>query len=158
MASLLRRWLLARVVKSALVLETKAIETYGALRVRPGKGAMKSGLQHLLEEEEIHRRILNDAAAGRLDPESLEKALREHPYSNLASIRPLDEEALEEWGDVLGKALASEKETFIFYGNLRRMSKIPAVKRAFEVLADMEREHVGILSKLLGELQAPSPY
>ena len=30
------------------------------------------------------------------------------------------------------------------------MSKIPAVKKAFEVLAAMEKEHVNILRRLLG--------
>ena len=30
------------------------------------------------------------------------------------------------------------------------MSKIPAVKKAFEVLAGMEKEHLDILRRLLG--------
>jgi hypothetical protein len=42
------------------------------------------------------------------------------------------------------------EKTWIFYGNLRRMSKIPAMKKAFEVLAAMEKEHVDILRRLLG--------
>ena len=134
------------------------METYRTLREKTGEGEMGGSLDHLLKEEEIHWRILNDAAEGRLDPDGLEKALNEHLYANLASLKPLGEAAVTEWKDALGKALASEKETFIFYGNLRRMSRIPAVKRAFEVLADMEREHVEILSTLLGERLAPPPF
>ena len=45
----------------------------------------------------------------------------------------------------------------MFYGNLRRMSKIPAVKKAFEVLAAMEKEHVDILRKLLGVAPVTRP-
>ena len=48
------------------------------------------------------------------------------------------------------RALAEEEKTWVFYSNLRRMSKIPVVKRAFEVLAHMEKEHIDILRALLG--------
>ena len=35
------------------------------------------------------------------------------------------------------------------------MSKIPVVKRAFEVLAHMEKEHIDILRALLGRATVP---
>jgi len=41
--------------------------------------------------------------------------------------------------------------TGVFYTNLRRMSRIPAVRRAFDVLAHMEKEHIDILRALLGK-------
>jgi rubrerythrin len=147
---LLRMWLLSRIVKSALVFERVAIDRYRGLLERLGDGPARLGLEHLRREEEMHWRILGEAAEGKLDLEQLEKALHEHLYASLEEIRPLDHGTLELWGVELAKALEAEKETFIFYGNLRRMSKIPTVKRAFEVLADMEKEHVEILSKLLG--------
>ncbi len=150
MASWLRKWLLSRIVKSALVFEREAIDRYRGLLERLGDGPARPGLEHLREEEEMHWRILGEAAEGKLDPEELEKALHEHLYASLEEIRPLPRGTLELWGNELAKALEAEKETFIFYGNLRRMSKIPAVKKAFEVLADMEKEHVEILCKLLG--------
>jgi len=150
MASWLRTWLLSRIVKSALVFEREAIDRYRGLLERIGDGPARLGLEHLQREEEMHWRILGETAEGRLDQDQLEKALHEHLYASLEEIRPLDRGTLDLWGDELGKALEAEKETFIFYGNLRRMSKIPAVKKAFEVLADMEKEHVEILGKLLG--------
>ena len=142
--------LLSRVVKSALVFEKEAIERYRSLKEKISDAEARQGIEHLLEEEEIHWRILSEAAAGKLDPELVEKHMREHLFENLASIAPLSAEMRQAWGTEIGKALAAEKETFIFYSNLRRMSKIPVVKKAFELLADMEKEHVEILSRLLG--------
>jgi rubrerythrin len=150
MASWLRNWLLSRVVKSALVFEKSAIERYKGLLDKISGESARRGLQHLREEEEIHWRILGEAAEGKLSMEQLEKALNEHLYANAEAIEPLDPVTLDAWGGELAKALEAEKETFIFYGNLRRMSKIPTVKKAFEVLADMEKEHMEILSRLLG--------
>ncbi len=150
MSSFLRKWLLSRVIKSALVFEREAIDRYKGFLERIRHTAARRGLDHLLAEEEMHWRILNDAAEGRLDPEHLEAAMRDHLYASLETVQPLDRETLDAWGAELAEALAEEKDTLVFYGNLRRMSKIPAVKRAFEILADMEKEHVQILSRLLG--------
>ena len=87
---------------------------------------------------------------GSTSPEELEKILGGHPYEGIDQIRPLDRETLARWEPDLRAALEQEEKTWVFYGNLRRMSKIPAVKRAFEVLASMEKEHVDILRRLLG--------
>ncbi len=150
MRGFLRKWILTRIVKSALVFEKEAIYSYRGMREKIADGPLRHGLEHLLKEEEMHWKILTDASEGKLDTEEMEKALKEHLYENLPTLPPLSREALEAWGDELAEALEREKGTFIFYGNLRRMSKIPAVKKAFEALADMEKEHVEILSKLLG--------
>ncbi len=150
MWSLIRRWIFARIVRYAMVFETDAIDLYRSLREKLEDGLLRHGLEHLLAEEELHLKILADAADGKLDAAEMEKALRAHHYANLSTLEPLSREALEVWGDELSEALDREKGTFVFYGNLRRMSKIPMVKKAFEALADMEKEHVEILSKLLG--------
>jgi rubrerythrin len=150
MSGCFRKWIMARIVKSALVFEKDSIKRYRGLLEKLGEGPLRHGLGHLLEEEEMHRRILADASRGKLDPVEMENSLEQHLYANLPLLSPLSEEALGVWGEELSKALEREKETFVFYGNLRRMSKIPAVKKAFEALADMEREHMEILSKLLG--------
>jgi rubrerythrin len=150
MRGILRRWLLVRVIKSALVFEREAIALYRNLQEKIREGPAREGLAHLLDEEEVHWKILTDAAAGKLDPDELDRILKDHLYTALPSIQPIPRELRGLWEEELSRALEREKDTFIFYSNLRRTSKIPAVKRAFEALADMEKEHVDILSKLLG--------
>ena len=157
MAGLLSRWIVRRVLASGLAFEREAIDAYRTLRdklLKPGRCAdpdsLEGSLCHLLEEEELHERILSDAAAGRLSVEDLERALQGHLYAGFDAIRPLQGEAAERWRADLAAALEREEKTWIFYGNLGRMSKIPAARRAFQVLAAMEKEHVDILRKLLG--------
>jgi rubrerythrin len=112
---------------------------------------LEASICHLLEEEELHKAILSDVAAGSLQSSDLERALGEHRYEGFDALLPLDGKLLELWGADIEGALEREEKTWIFYGNLRRMSKIPVVKKAFEVLANMEKEHVDILRKLLGK-------
>lgn len=151
----LSRWIFSRVVKSALVFETEAIETYRRLQEsleggRSCGGHLADSLCHLLEEERQHWEILSRASVGKLGIEELEKVLDEHMYKAIDDIRPLEGQDLARWGGELAEALAQEEKTYVFYSNLRRMSKIPVVKRAFEVLAHMEKEHIDILLALLG--------
>jgi rubrerythrin len=151
------RWILSRVVRSGQAFEAEAISAYTRLlaKVRASGGAcdetLENSLCHLLEEEETHKKVLDDASTGAYSAEELERILGGHLYAGLEQIRPLDPATLALWGPDLRAALEQEEKTWVFYGNLRRMSKIPAVKRAFEVLASMEKEHVDILRKLLGE-------
>jgi hypothetical protein len=150
MATFIGRWILARIVKSAMVFEKDLIQLYKRMRIADADGALGGGLAHLLHEEELHWTILTEVAEGNLRVEQLERILSEHLYANLHEIEPLGHDTMAVWGEDLDKALKSEEDTFIFYSNLRRGSRIPAVRKAFEVLADMEREHVEILRKLLG--------
>jgi rubrerythrin len=150
------KWILSRVVRSGLAFETEAIDAYNRLLENlRGSGscdeALEGSLCHLLEEEETHRKVLLDAASGRYSPEELESILQGHAYAGIDKIMPLEGATRERWGGELEKALDMEEKTWMFYGNLRRMSKIPAVKRAFEVLGGMEKEHIDILKKLLGK-------
>jgi rubrerythrin len=154
-SGLLTRWILSRVIHSSLAFESEAIKTYRRIReklsgVKSCSESLETGLCHLLEEEEAHWRLLNDVADGKVSSEKLDELVRQHVYAGMASMQPLQGEELELWGPELSAALAQEEKTWIFYGNLRRMSKIPAVKKAFEVLALMEKEHVDILRRLLG--------
>lgn len=155
MKGVVSRWILQRVLSSGLAFETQAIDAYRRLRERllsAGRcdESLEGSLCHLLEEEEMHHRILSEAAAGRLSLEELERLLEGHVYPGFDSITALGGEEAARWSADLRSALAQEEKTWVFYGNLRRMSKIPAVKKAFEVLAAMEKEHVDILRKLLG--------
>jgi rubrerythrin len=153
---ILRDWILRRVLKSALVFEAEALATYRRLRDRLADDPMWHSLGHLLEEEEHHWRILTEAAAGRLDAEQIEWMVEAHRFSDMAAIEPLEGEARRAWAPEFERALAEEEQTALFYGNLRRISRIPAVRRAFEVLAAMEREHVEILRRLLGRARGAS--
>ena len=147
---ILADWILRRVVKSALVFEAGSLERYRRLRERLVDSPLWESLGHLLEEEKHHWQILTDAAAGKLDAAQVERLVQGHLFSGMAAIRPLAGETLHAWGPELESALAEEERTLLFYGNLRRMSRIPVVRRAFELLAAMEREHVEILRRLLG--------
>ena len=156
MAGPISRWILARVVRSGQAFETEAINAYSRLLAKlRGSGScdesLESSLCHLLEEEETHKKVLDEASTGAYSPEELERILGGHLYEGLKRIRPLEAATLALWGPDLRAALEQEEKTWVFYGNLRRMSKIPAVKRAFEVLASMEKEHIDILRRLLGE-------
>ena len=149
----LRRWLLARIIHSALVFEKQAIEVYRGLEREAEPQGLQSGIRHLLEEEELHLRILHQAANGELDPEELERLLRTH----VAESVPVAEFLSVGLSDKLKAVREKEKETYVFYTNLRRISKIPVVRKAFEVLADMEKEHVQILGRLLaGRVTEPT--
>lgn len=156
MMGFISRWILRHVLSSGLAFETEAIDAYRALRERLLKAghcdeSLEGSVCHLLEEEETHHRILSEAAAGRLSLEDLERIVEGHVYPGFNAIVALQGDDAEQWSSDLRRALAQEEKTWMFYGNLRRMSKIPAVKKAFEVLAAMEKEHVDILRKLLGQ-------
>ena len=99
---------------------------------------------------ETHRKILTDAAKGGLSDAELERMQSGNLFTRVADIRPLEGAELERWQPDLVRALDQEEKTWIFYGNLRRLSKIPAVKKAFALLASMEKEHVDILRRLRG--------
>jgi rubrerythrin len=162
MAGLLARWILSWVVKSAMALEAEAIDAYRAIRerllaARSCTEELESSICHLLEEEEEHKRVLGEVAAGRLSVEELEKLMARHVYPRFNAIQPLADEDRAAWEPALRAALAQEEKTWIFYSNLRRMSRIPVVKRAFEVMAGMENEHVLILRRILGEAISGSP-
>lgn len=159
MAGPIARWIFSRVVKSALVFERESIETYRRLQQGMNEGRSCSGqladsLCHLLEEERQHWQILSDASAGTLGVEDLEKLLDRHLYAAIHALRPLEGPELAQWGGELSAALAQEEKTWVFYSNLRRMTKITAAKKAFEVMAHMEKEHIDILRALLGRAGA----
>ena len=155
-AGVLSRWLLRNVIARGLAFEREAIDAYRALEAglrEPGRCAdpeLEGILSRLREEEQLHERILSDAAVGRLSVEELERARESHRHDRLNAIRPLPGEEAERWRPLLAAALEQEEETWIFYGNLGRMGTMPAMKKAFEVVAAMEKEHVDILRMVLG--------
>lgn len=151
----LARWILFSVVRSARAYEAESIEAYRALRAiqSASRGCceeLADSFRRLLEEEEEHRRVLAEVAAGRMSMEELESLLARYVDPRLDNIVPLEADKRGAWAPAITAALAGEEKTWIFYTNLRRTSKIPVVKRAFEVLAGREREHVQILRRILG--------
>ena len=155
MAGFLSRWIVSSVIRSALAFEAEAIDAYRDIRERllasrSCSEELESSICHLLEEEEEHRRVLTEVAAGRMGLEELERLLAGHVYARFDAIRAIEGDERTAWEPALRTALAQEEKTWIFYGNLQRMSKVPVVKRAFEVLAGMEKEHAQILRRILG--------
>lgn len=161
MPLLISRWIFSRVVRSARAFETESIDMYHRLADQLGgemscRDDFRGALCHLLEEEQMHWKLLTDAAEGKLSLEQLEHHLAKHVYTGLEEMEPLGGQDLERWGPDLGRALDQEEKTWVFYGNLRRMSKLPVVKKTFEVLAAMEKEHIDILRRLLGRINEDS--
>jgi rubrerythrin len=112
---------------------------------------LEASICHLLEEEETHKRILSGVREGKVRYSDLEQMLGRHRYEGFDALLPLTGKLLDQWSADISTALDREEKTWVFYGNLRRMSKIPVVRKAFEVLASMEKEHVDILRRLLGK-------
>ncbi len=162
MPGLLSRWIFSRVVRSALAFESEAIDLYHRLAGLLGgptscSDELQGALCHLLEEEQMHWKLLTDASEGKLTLEELESHLAGHMYAGLEGMEPLEGEDRDRWGPDLSRALEQEEKTWVFYGNLRRMSKLPVVKKTFEVLAAMEKEHIDILRRLLGRKNGDAP-
>ena len=159
MPGLISRWVVSHVIRSALAFETESIDIYNRLADQLGgqkscRDDFRGALCHLLEEEQVHWQLLTDAARGKLSLEELERHLAGHAYTGLQEMEPLGDGDMEQWGSDLVCALEQEEKTWVFYGNLRRMSKLPVVKKTFEVLAAMEKEHIDILRRLLGRTPA----
>jgi len=149
-----RGWILRRLLKSALVFEREASGLYATLHGKLGDNAA-AGIYHLIEEERLHQKLLEDIALGRVPDDALEEILAAHRFHALEEIEPVDRATREAYGPTLEQALHDEEATVAFYANLALVSKIPVVKHAFRVLADMEREHVAILKRLLEAPSAP---
>ena len=149
--------MLRGLLRSALALERQAHSFYLGLKEDLGETPSWEGLRHLIEEEEMHQRILEDVAAGRVSEGEMDGLLSGHRFHDVEGIAPLDGELRAAWGERLSRALADEEATAAFYVNLERMSKIPAAKRAYHVLAEMEREHAAILRRLLGLPRPEAP-
>jgi rubrerythrin len=152
---LISRWIFSHVVRSALAFETESIDIYHRLAdllggQRSCRDDFRGALCHLLDEEQMHWKLLTDAADGKLTLEELEHHFADHAYPGLEEMEPLGGGDLEKWGPELARALDQEEKTWVFYGNLRRMSKLPVVKKTFEVLSAVEKEHIDILRQLLG--------
>ena len=145
----LSKLLLRRVVKSALVFEHQTQGLYETLKDELGEAA-HGLLDHLIQEERLHHLVLEDMVAGRLDDRALEQMLGSHHYHAVEATVPLDDATRASHGERLERALREEEGAVSYYANLERISSIRAVKLAFRVLADMEREHVEILRMLLG--------
>ncbi len=144
----LRSWLIKRVLKSALVFERDMFEAYEAILKELQKKPAGERFRKLLEEEKHHQQILTRLTGRRIDDEELEKIFGAAHFHDPASTLPLPPNILKAVGQKIAELQNIEKESYLFYSNLQRISKIPAVKKAFKFLADQERQHLLILEKL----------
>ena len=143
-------WILKLIIKRALILEESESDLYLSLKEILSGDESNKGLEHIIQEEESHKKILTYIAEGEVSYEQLEEIFGQHHFLEIQTIEPLDKSALSKCKSEILKALRMEEDRFNFYNNLSKISKIPPVKKAFHLLADMEREHLEILKRLLG--------
>ena len=146
----LREWILKLLINRALVFEKAETKLFLSLKEIVAGCESSKGLEHIIQEEESHKKILTDIAEGRISGEQAEEILRQHQLHEIQKIEPLNKDVLSKCEAEILKALRMEEDRFNFYNNLGKISKISPVKKAFHLLADMEMEHIEILKKLLG--------
>jgi rubrerythrin len=152
----IRGWLTRRVLSSAFTFEADMFRAYqGVLRKLEGS-SLGWKLKELQGEEKMHWDLLNRIAGGQISEQELEQIMEQARFHRIEEIAPLPPQELAVHGGKLAVIEKVEEESFIFNSKLQRMSKIPAVKRAFQFMAEQEREHLRILRRLRGVGEPPA--
>lgn len=146
----LRAWLIRRVLAGAFTFESDMSRAYENALRSLSDSSLRDRLAALLEEERAHRALLERIASRRITGEELEGLLRGAELHRPETVEPLSPRELEEHGRMLAVIEKVEEESFIFYSNLSKMSRIPAVRQAFRFMAEQERQHLRVLRRLRG--------
>ncbi len=150
----LRAWLIRRVLADAFTFEADMSRAYeNALRGLEGS-SLGEQLAGLLREEREHRSLLERIASGRIPGGELERILEDTHIHRAEAVEPLPPDELAIHGRRLAVIEKVEEESFVFYSNLSRLSRIPAVRRALRFMAEQERQHLRILRRLRGATDA----
>ena len=155
MRNRLRYWLIRRGLKSAAAFEEDLSEAYAALLAELKDSPAGARLERLQAEEKQHLAVIRLLAKTPLADEELERLISHAHFHHPEEIAPLDPAVRAAFAEQLEELRKLEQDSYIFYSNLARMSKIPAVKKSFSFLAGQEREHLQILQRLLGGGEAP---
>ncbi len=155
MTGLLARWILSSVVRRSLAIETAAVNAYrdilaAAANTGTTGDQLRSIVSRLLEEDEGHAHMLRKLSAGDRGVAARGPTIASHVRQGEQSMRPAEGEERVRLLTALEAVLAVEESAWIYYGNLRRVSRIHEVNRAFEILAGMEKEHADVIRQILG--------
>ncbi len=137
------------ILKSALDLEEELYGLYEALTSELGSEPLPPSLEVVLEEERLHQRLLREIIAGLVPEERIEALMAAPSFHDLSRVSPLDRERYAGILAPLENILARERQVFALYQGLHHKSKIPAVRRSFQFLADQEEVHAKLLERLL---------
>jgi rubrerythrin len=146
----LRYWLIRKILKSAAVFEEDLSKAYAALLEELESDPAGPELQRLLEEEALHLDMIRCLARGPVSYEDLERLMANMHFHDPQAVEPLPPDIRAAFTPQLESLESLEKESYIFYSNLARSSKIPAVKKSFAFLAQQEKQHLLIVQRLLG--------
>lgn len=147
----LRNWLTKNVLKNAMVIENRLLKSYENIIEEIGKKTGRKDLNVLIQSEKTHIELLKQIKQKDFSFNRIKALLEQNCPHNADKIKPLDDKLLTSYREKLEEIENLEHDTFVFYSNLNRMSKIPAVKEAFRFLAQQENIHLQIIKKLLGK-------
>jgi len=169
-------WMIRRILKSALIFEPDSYNLYISIKDAVEKSLAGSradiadmedmtdmednmvsnviaALDSLINQEKLHEELIREIK-GEMECSGLKKALKRIPemhLTNIGDIMPLGRIVDKSISLKINEAVEQEEDSFKFYMNLYRMSKIGSVKEAFSLLADQESIHLILLKKLMGK-------
>jgi len=155
MRNRLRYWLIRRVLKSAAAFEEDLSAAYANLLDELEHSDARTRIERLQAEEKQHLAVIRRLSRGPAADEELERLISHTHFHNPDEVAPLDPAVRAAFAEQLEHLHKLERDSYIFYSNLARMSKIQVVKKSFSFLADQEREHLQILQRLLGGAEDP---
>jgi rubrerythrin len=147
----IRTWLLKRVLKSAWVYERDLLASYNSLLQELRQSSVSENLERLFQEEEAHQKLLERISEGTVRPEELETILETEQFHDLSRIHPMEPPLRDRFAVAFSRLARLEEDSFVFYSNLSRISKIPVVRKAFAFLSRQEWQHLVLLRRLLGQ-------
>jgi rubrerythrin len=157
MRNLLRYWLIRRILKSAAVFEEELSSAYAALLKELESSPVGEQLHRLMEEEALHLKVIRRLVRGPVSAVGLDKLMAGTHFHTPEDVPALNPALRAAFAAQLKQLEDLEKDSYIFYSNLARSSKIPAVKKSFAFLADQERQHLLIVQRLMGTPDNPVP-
>ena len=157
MRNLLRYWLIRRVLKSAAVFEESLSSAYATLLEDLESSPAGEQLHRLMEEEALHLKVIRRLVRGPVSTGELDKLMADTHFHTPEEVSALNPALRETFAAQLKQLEDLEKESYVFYSNLARISKIPAVKKSFAFLAEQEKQHLLIVQRLMGTPDNPVP-
>ena len=132
------------VLRAAARFEEASVADYRKRAAACGDPAVREVLEHLADEEEAHLRHVRQADIDFADVEM--PPLPAEALAEPARL-PIGDRRAED--DILQAALAHERATAAFYGELSRVTPLPALRRIFARLESEEQSHVRHLEDLM---------